>query len=125
MSEVVKKETTELPRFRPDTDIIEMEDGFHIFLDIPGIDKNILNIDMHDNEVTISGRTHYGVGQSREEMDKYLHFEFGHCEYRRSFTLSDEIDREHISAQLKNGVLELYLPKSEKMLPKRISIREG
>lgn len=111
-----------LPKFRPATDIVEQEDGFHIFCDMPGVSKEDLVIDLNKYELTVIGRTAYGADPSRDNERKYTHMEFGGGEYNRTFTLSDSVDREKISAKLENGVLNLFLPKSEAAKPKRIDI---
>ena len=122
MSEVMKKEDRqELPRFRPATDILEREDGFHIFMDMPGVSRENLAIDLQEGELTISG--HAGLDRSPEE--KFVEMQFGECEYVRSISITDIVDRERIKANLENGVLELYLPKVEKVQPKRITISAG
>ncbi len=119
------QEAKELPRYRPATDIVEMEDGFHIFLDMPGVPRENLVIDLNENEVAVSGTTSYPADPSQGASAKYAHMEFGGGEYQRTFTLSDNVDREKISAHLENGVLNLYLPKSERATPKRIEISQG
>ena len=118
------KDTRTMPRFRPATDIIERTDGFHIYLDMPGVEKEALVIDLNDNELAVSGKTATAVDACCKD-ERQVHMEFRGGEYSRTFTLSDTVDRDQISAQLTNGVLELHLPKSEKMLPKRIEITAG
>jgi len=120
-SEVQKRETQALPRFSPSTDIIEKEDGFHIYMDMPGVVKDNLNINLQDTDLEITARAEF----PRLENVNNVHMEFGDCEYVRSFTISDVVDRENIKANMKNGVLELYLPKAEKAKPRRIQIEAG
>lgn len=118
MSENNAQTNKEVRKFRPATDIIELADGFHIYMDVPGLTKEQLHIDLQENEVTVSGATRdYEV-----EKENLTHREFVGGEYRRAFTISDNVDRERISAKLNNGVLELHLPKSEKALPRKIQI---
>jgi|SaaInl4_150m_RNA_FD_contig_71_439542_length_686_multi_2_in_0_out_0_2 HSP20 family protein len=128
--DITKKDDQNPAWFRPATDIVELEDGFHIYMDLPGVSKDGLGIDLRDNEVAIVGKTQAKEDQAGEDQDgddkeKVIHMEFTGGEYRRTFTLSDTVDRERIEAQLKNGVLDLFLPKSEKTLPKRIEISAG
>ena len=123
--DITKKDDRNVAWFRPATDIVELEDGFHIYMDLPGVGKQGVGIDLHDNEITVVGRTHPEEDQPRDEKEKVIHMEFTGGEYRRTFTLSDTVDRERIQAQLKNGVLDLFLPKSEKALPRRIEISAG
>ncbi len=120
-SEVQKREAQNLPRFSPSTDIIEKEDGFHIYMDMPGVTRENLSIDLQDTDLEISARPEF----PRIENASNIHMEFGDCEYRRSFTISDVVDRNNIKATMKNGVLELYLPKAEKAKPRKIEIEAG
>ncbi|TVM14829.1 Hsp20/alpha crystallin family protein [Oceanidesulfovibrio indonesiensis] len=119
------KETRDLPRYRPATDIIEMADGFHIFMDVPGVVRDTLSIDLNENELVVTARTSYKADPSEHARPKYLHMEFGGGEYRRVFTISDDVDRQRITAHLENGVLELVLPRAEDKTPKRIDISTG
>lgn len=120
-SQVKKSETNALPRFSPNTDIIEQQDGFHIYMDMPGVARENLVIDLKENDLEISARAVY----PRMEGVSNVHLEFGDCEYARSFTISDVVDRENIKANLKNGVLEMFLPKAEKAKPRKIEIQAG
>ncbi|WP_462323296.1 Hsp20/alpha crystallin family protein [Desulfoplanes sp.] len=115
-NDIAKKGT--LPRFNPDADILERADGFHIFMDLPGVSKEDLLIDLKENELEISGKVEYPL----DEKTKDVHIEFGSGTYVRRFTISDAVDAARINASMKNGVLELYLPKAEKAKPKKIEI---
>ena len=123
--DITKKDDQNAAWFRPATDIVELEDGFHIYMDLPGVSKEGLGIDLRDNEVAIVGKTQPREDQAGEDKEKVIHMEFTGGEYRRTFTISDTVDRERIEAQLKNGVLDLFLPKSEKTMPRRIEISAG
>jgi HSP20 family molecular chaperone IbpA len=119
MSEVAKKEERkELSRFRPATDILEREDGFHIFMDMPGVSKGDMTIDLEEDELTVTGSS----TQCPMPGERFVEMQFGECEYVRTISVSDIVDRERIKASLENGVLELFLPKVEKVQPKRITI---
>ncbi len=103
----------------PATDILEMEDGFHVLMDLPGVKIEELMVDIEESELTIKAVSSYvEFGKGLRKM----HTEFGGYNYQRTFTLSDLVDREHVKAVLRNGVLELYLPKAEAMKPRRIKI---
>jgi HSP20 family molecular chaperone IbpA len=114
-----RSEEAKLPRFKPATDIIETEGGFVIYLDMPGVAKDDLVIDLNEDEIKISGKTSYPTPAE----EKLGHVEFGNGEYSRAFTLSQIVDKDKIRATLKNGVLELTLPKAEKAVPRKIEIR--
>jgi HSP20 family molecular chaperone IbpA len=115
--EIIKKDT--LPHFNPDSDILEREDGFHIFMDLPGVNREDLVIDLKENELEITGKVEY----AKKEQSKDIHLEFGSGAYVRRFTISDTVDAEKIKATLKNGVMELFLPKAAKAIPKKIQIQ--
>lgn len=115
----IQKEEKALPRVSPATDIVEREDGFHVFMDIPGVRREDLKIDIQENELTVSGRALAHGG----EKENYLEVQFGPGEYVRTVTLSDMVDRERIAAVLKDGVLSLHLPRLERLAPRRIPIQ--
>lgn len=102
----------------PATDILEREDGFHIFVDLPGVAPETLSIDLEQNELTVRGQSDYDplTGQ-------IMRTEFSSLNYERVFTLSDMVDRDNIKAVVKDGVLDLFLPKAETMKPRRIEIK--
>jgi HSP20 family molecular chaperone IbpA len=88
-------------------------------MDMPGVKKEDLAIDLQDNEVTVHGKSAY----EPKEAGKRLHSEFDTAEYTRTFTLSDVVDRARIKAVLRDGVLDLHLPKAEETKPKKIEIK--
>jgi HSP20 family molecular chaperone IbpA len=106
------------PRFRPATDILEREDGFYLYLDLPGVSREDLLLDVKDAELMVSGRTDYRF----EPEERLLESEFGNVEYVCSFTLSDIVDAESVTANLRNGVLEIFIPKTSKTIPRRIQV---
>lgn len=123
-NDIAKTQTgteTGVPRLRQASDIIEREDGFHIFMDMPGVSKDALSIDLEESELVVGGK----AACELDAGEKYIEVEFGGCEYRRAFKLSEAVDREKIRANLKNGVLELFLPKAEAAQPRRIEIKAG
>jgi HSP20 family protein len=112
-------ETKALPRVTPATDILEREDGFYVYMDLPGVRREDLNIDINENELTVSGRALQGAS----EKESFLEVQFGPGEYVRAVSLSDRVDRERIKANLKDGVLTLHLPRLEKLAPRRIPVQ--
>ncbi|NDV18169.1 Hsp20 family protein [Pseudodesulfovibrio sp. JC047] len=121
MNEVMKKEEKSVPQYRPATDILEREDGFYIYMDMPGVERDNMTIDLQEGELTVTGMTNLAPHAD----EQYAEMQFGECEYIRSVSITDIVDRDRIKANLDNGVLELHLPKVEKVLPKRISISQG
>ena len=121
MSELTKTEEKGMPRVKPATDIVETAEGFFIYMDMPGVSKEALVIDLNEDEIKVTGRTSYPA----PDGEKLIHVEFGNGEYYRGFTLSHIVDKASIKASLKNGVLELHLPKAEKAQPRKIDIQMG
>ena len=90
-------------------------------MDMPGVSREGMVIDLQDDELTVTGRT----SLSSTGGEQFLERQFGDSEYVRSISISDIVDRDRIKATLDGGVLELQLPKVEKVHPKRISISQG
>ncbi|MBE0596818.1 MAG: Hsp20/alpha crystallin family protein [Desulfuromonadales bacterium] len=112
------REETRTPanHIRPAVDIFETEQGLHLLADLPGVGKEGLSIDIHNGVLTIQGKGAELPGRQR------LLREFDLVSYYRQFQLPEEIDAEKVSAELKNGVLTLQLPKAEAAKPRRIEI---
>ena len=111
----------EMEKFHPATDIVETESGFYLYMDIPGVGKQDLDIDIEENVMIVKGKT----AQIAVEGEKYLSQEFGEGKYLRRFTIADIVDRGNIKASLKNGVLELFLPKIAEAKPRKIDVAYG
>lgn len=103
----------------PAVDIYETEEGLTLLADMPGVDKDAIDIRVEDGLLTISGRC------SHEEPSHFNYKEYDLLSYWRQFSLSEDVDVEKISANLKHGVLTLDLPKAEKAKPKKIDIKVG
>jgi HSP20 family molecular chaperone IbpA len=101
----------------PSTDILEKDNSFHIIMDLPGVTKEDLYIDAHGDRITVTAKSSY------TPVGPCLHKEHQAVEYSRVFTISDTVDCEKIDATLKNGVLDLRLPKVEVAKPRRIEIK--
>lgn len=118
MSNTATQETTRLPRFVPASDILETEDGFHIRLDMPGVDKKDVTMDLKENELVIEAMSAYAPPNGATA----IHTEFEAGRYQRTFALSDMVDRDNIKAGMKEGVLEVFLPRAEASMPRKIAI---
>jgi len=111
--------TRECRCFAPRADIYEMNDQLVIVMDVPGADENSLDVTLEKDVLTVTAYVDavapegYGLA--------YAEYEVG--DYQRSFKLSDEIDREKISATIKDGVLRLYLPKAAAVLARKIDVK--
>jgi len=110
---------TGLSSWTPAVDIHETDDGFVIKAELPGVPKDDISIDVHQNTLTLRGqRTH----ESAVKNERYHRVERAYGTFQRSFVLPAMVDHDKVQATYKDGVLELHLPKSEAAKPKRISI---
>ena len=103
----------------PLIDIHEGVDGLILEADVPGATENNLSIQLEDNVLSLHAR----VTSPAPEGARALHEEYQLADYYRSFILSDEVERSKITAELKNGVLRLHLPKAERAKTRRIEIK--
>ena len=94
----------------------EGEFAYHIDVDLPGVKKDDIKIDVHDNILTIHGERNY-----KEEIkeEDYYKVETSFGKFQRQFTLPDNVDVENISASSNDGVLEVVVPKLEKAVEKK------
>lgn len=107
--------------FSPNVDIYETDQKLMLLADLPGVRPEDLSIDLRDDVLTISGEVQPFEGP--DEKDILIEYEIG--KYYRQFTLSEVIDQGRIDAQLKEGVLQLTLPKVEKAAPRTITVAAG
>ena len=105
----------------PTVDIIEDEAGFTLTADLPGVSKDRLGVKVNGDNLLIEGEVATPVPQG---MD-LLYAEIRTPYYRRSFTLSRELDASKIEAKLNDGVLKLRIPKAEQARPRRIDVKVG
>jgi HSP20 family molecular chaperone IbpA len=118
--EIEKKQESTIPArsFVPTADIFEAEQALTIVLEMPGVDRSNVDINVEANVLTIEGRLDFGKYEAMQPV--YTEYNIGH--YRRSFSLSNKIDQSKITAEMKDGVLTLALPKAEEAKPRKISI---
>lgn len=105
----------------PLVDIYEDEAGFTVIADMPGVSKDQLDVRVTGDSLVIEGTASAPVTGDVE----LLYGEAQTPHYRRSFTLSRELDPGKIEAKLANGVLRLTIPKAEEAKPRRISVKVG
>ncbi len=119
--ELQEKEQTRPGRtFVPDVDIREDEQALWLWADMPGVNPDQVEVELHDNVLRIEGRV--SLGDYEGLTPAYTEYNVGN--YLRRFTLANaqHFDSEQISARLVNGVLEVTLPKVEKAKPRRIPV---
>jgi len=110
---------TGMSSWTPAVDIHETDDGYVIKAELPGVSKDDVSIDVHQNTLTLRGQRKH---EAEEKNERYHRVERAYGTFQRSFTLPAVIDQDKVQATYKDGVLELHLPKSEAAKPKRIAI---
>ena len=103
---------------RPSMDIIEREDGFYLYLNLPGVEKEDLEVESRGDDLIIDAYTSYTL----DESERLHNLEFTDVHYQSKFTLFEDIDRNAISAELRNGVLMVFMPRRGKE-PERIAVK--
>lgn len=103
----------------PPADVLEDSDGITLRLDMPGVSKDRLNVQADKNTLLIEGEVQIQMPQGMEA----LYAEIQSTRYRRSFTLSGELDAEKIVANVSNGVLSVSIPKRAELKPRRIEVQ--
>ena len=107
------------PAMIPRVDVLEDPSGITLLADLPGVTRDALEIHVEGDSLTIEGT----VSTVAPESMQATYAEMRVPRYRRSFTLSRELDGSRIEAQLKDGVLNLRIPKQEHAQPRRVSIK--
>ncbi len=112
------RETTETRSFavaEPAVDVIRDDGRITLLADMPGVDETTLSVDLKSDVLTLSGKSPVEEGLSYSE--------FGPVEYRRSFKLGEQIDRERIRASMKNGVLRVEMSLHPQNQPRKIEVQ--
>ena len=103
----------------PKVNVYEYDDKIGIVAEIPGLDKKNVTVDVEDQVLTISGDKH-GFDDSG---GKCITRELKQSAFKRSFNLGEYLDGENVSAQFKDGMLSISIPKKEPEQPKKHSIK--
>lgn len=103
----------------PPVDVIEDASGITLWADMPGVSKETLNLQLESDSLTIEGEVDLEMPQDM----KASFAEVNVPRYRRTFALSKELEAEKASAELRNGVLKLRIPKAEHAQPRRIEVK--
>lgn len=103
----------------PAVDVYETPEGIVLKVELPGLNKEDIDIQIKDNTVTLKGERHV---EKDVKQENYLRVERAHGAFHRTFTLPTAIQTEKVRAVFKDGVLELNIPKAEDAKPKQIKI---
>ena len=102
----------------PEVNIIETTEGFVLEADMPGVNKEGLQVTLEGSELTLVGHR----DEAQPVKGTLIHRESRAADFRRVFELAPEIDSARIGARIENGVLTVTLPKTEKVKPRKISV---
>jgi HSP20 family protein len=108
------------PAVVPACDVYENRDEVLVIADVPGVTSDALDIHLEGGELTVAARREVSANDG-----SFIGIEYRDCDFRRRFAVPGGIDANKISAELKNGVLWLHLPKSEALKPRQIAVRAG
>ena len=118
--ELVAKEEKTVPGryYVPYADIYETDDALTVVMEMPGVEKKDLDVNVEKDVLRVDGRIDFSKYKDMEPV--YAEYNVGH--YARSFALGSAIDQEKIGANLEDGVLTLTLPKAKHAQPRKIAI---
>ena len=103
--------------YSPDVDIFLSEDELIFAVDLPGVEKGGVNIEIDENNSLV-----IKAKNTLTESEKPVLKQFNIGNYYRAFQISDEFDKDKVTGRLENGLLEVRIPKREEAKPKRIAI---
>ena len=112
--------TEEATSFSPRTNVAETEKLYEITLDLPGMNPDEFSLEVHEGRLSIAGE------RKREEIKEgktYHRVERHYGKFCRTFRLGLEIDTDQVSAEYKDGILTVIVPKMEKDQPKKIQVK--
>jgi len=107
--------------FLPEVDIFESEEGLRLWADMPGVDEKDVEVTLKNGMLTIEGVV--SLDMYRNLFPVYTEYNVGN--YYRQFVVNEDIDNARIGARIRNGVLEVSLPKAEAARPRRIEVKAG
>ena len=110
---------TTVPAWQPAVDIREEQDRYVVRADIPGVDPQEITLSTEEDVLTLKGRREDTAPQDRAV---YSRQELPRGEFSRTFRLPNDADPAQISARGKNGVLEIFIPKTEQSKPRTIKV---
>jgi len=111
-----------LPVFEPVTNVYETAERFHVVAELPGVDQDAVDLVIDRNRLAIKATTAPATTDGLRGLHREYH---DRKRFERWFVLPDSVDRAHVTATLKDGVLTLVLPKAEQAKPRRIEVTTG
>lgn len=114
-----REEGLESGTWVPSVDIYETKDAIRVRAELPGLDREAVHVEVKDGVLTLRGERKF---EKEVKEENYHRLERAYGTFHRSFTLPSSVDAEKVTARMKDGVLEVDLPKKEQAKPKQITI---
>ena len=115
-----KQEALRVAEWAPLVDITEDEKEYTIKAELPDLKKDDVKISVQNDVLAITGERKY---EKEEKNKKYHRVERAYGSFSRSFTVPEDADADRVSAEFKDGLLQVHLPKSEKVKPKTVEVK--
>ncbi len=115
-----EKEHAPSAAFTPAVDVFEDKDGLQIYVELPGVEQKDIDVQVEGNTLTLRGERKL---DRESERQGYRLVERSFGAFHRTFTLPETVDAEHVSAEAKDGVLKIRLPKKAESKPRQIKVQ--
>lgn len=106
----------------PESDVLETEHAIKVTIELPGVPADQVEVNLEDNVLTVAGEK-IETQQKEGENHRWHLSERRYGRFSRSFVLPREVDTERIDANFDNGILQIEIPKSERVKPRKIQVR--
>ena len=113
-----QESTTPTRAFVPSADIYESENALTVVLEMPGVSRENVDVNIEDGVLTVEGKIDF----SKYEGLQPVYSEYNVGPYRRIFRISSQIDQSGITAEMRDGIISLELPKAEAAKPRRVQV---
>jgi HSP20 family protein len=117
--EKAQESTRPMRAFLPTTDIFETDEALTMLLEMPGVDRENIEISVESGVLTVEGKINF----SKYEGLQPVYSEYNIGPFRRTFRISSRINQDQIRAEMQAGVITLVLPKAEEAKPRRIDVK--
>jgi HSP20 family protein len=117
--EKAQEATRPMRAFLPTTDIFETDEALTLQLEMPGVDRENIEINVENGVLVVEGKINF----SKYERLQPIYSEYNIGPFRRSFRISSRINQDKIRAEMQDGLITLVLPKSEEAKPRRIEVK--
>ena len=117
--EKAQEATRPMRAFLPTTDIFETDEALTLLLEMPGVDRENIEISVENGVLVVEGKINF----SKYESLQPIYSEYNIGPFRRSFLITSRIDQDKITAEMQDGLITLVLPKSEEAKPRRIEVK--